>query len=209
MTAKQVETGLIRTVSSAKDGQTPTIYYPGQSTEDNVNERRLYSGCTLNGPPPNTCNHASVGEIAEIANSAHNALETSLRKRFGQGLSFLASYTIPKSIDDVSSFNITGSAAQPVAGENDLAQNPVDLAAERGRSMFDARHRLVLSYMWSVPFWRQANTWYQHVLGNWQFSGIFTVQGGTPYCVRFDRCLAAGTGAGNIRVLEQPAKSDR
>jgi hypothetical protein len=161
----------------------PTIYYPGQSTENNVNQRRLYSGCTLNGPPPNTCNYASVGEIAGIANSAYNALETSLRKRFGHGLSFLASYTFSKSIDDVSSFNITGSAAQPVAGENDLAQNPFDLAAERGRSMFDARHRLVLSYMWSVPYWRQANTWYQHVLGNWQFSGIFTVQTGTPFTV--------------------------
>ena len=161
----------------------PTIYYPGQSTEDNVNERRVYSGCTLNGPPPNTCNYASVGEIAGIANSAYNALETSLRKRFGHGLSFLASYTLSKTIDDVSSFNITGSAAQPVAGENDLAQNPFDLAAERGRSMFDARHRLVLSYMWSVPFWRQANTWYQHVLGNWQFSGIFTAQSGTPFTV--------------------------
>ena len=28
----------------------PTIYIPGQSTEDNVNQRRLYSGCTLTQP---------------------------------------------------------------------------------------------------------------------------------------------------------------
>jgi len=28
----------------------PTIYVPGQSTEDNVNQRRLYSGCTLTQP---------------------------------------------------------------------------------------------------------------------------------------------------------------
>ena len=33
-----------------------------------------------------------------------------------------------KTLDDVSSFNITGSASQSVAGENDLAQNPFDLA---------------------------------------------------------------------------------
>jgi len=159
----------------------PTIYYPGQSTEDNVNQRRLYSGCTL--AQPDNCNYASVGEIAGIANSNYNALEASLRKRFGHGISFLASYTFSKSIDDVSSFNITGSASQQTAGENDLAQNPFDLAAERGRSMFDSRHRLVLSYQWSVPFWRQAHTWYQHVLGNWQFNGIVTVQSGTPFTV--------------------------
>ncbi len=159
----------------------PAIYYPGQSTEDNVIQRRLYSGCTL--AQPNNCVYASVGEIAGIANSSYNALETSLRKRFGHGISFLASYTYSKSIDDVSSFNITGSASQPVAGENDLAQNPFDLAAERGRSMFDSRHRLVLSYQWRVPFWRQAHTWYQHALGNWQFNGIFTAQSGTPFTV--------------------------
>jgi len=159
----------------------PTIYYPGQSTEDNVIQRRLYSGCTL--AQPDNCTYASVGEIAGIANSNYNALESSLRKRFGHGISFLASYTYSKSLDDVSSFNITGSASQPVAGENDLAQNPFDLAAERGRSMFDSRHRLVLSYQWSVPLWRQPQNWYQHVLGNWQFNGIFTAQSGTPFTV--------------------------
>ena len=38
--------------------------------------------------------------------------------------------------------------------------------------MFDARHRLVLSYQWSLPFWRQPHTWYEHVLGDWQLNGI-------------------------------------
>ena len=159
----------------------PAIYYPGQSNENNVLQRRMYSGCTL--AQPNGCIYASIGEIAGIANSNYNALETSLRKRFSHGISFLASYTYSKSIDDVSSFNITGSASQPVAGENDLAQNPFDLAAERGRSMFDARHRLVLSYQWSVPFWREAHTWYQHALGDWQFNGIVTLMSGTPFTV--------------------------
>jgi outer membrane receptor protein involved in Fe transport len=159
----------------------PAIYIPGRSTEDNVNQRRLYSGCTL--AQPENCVYGSVGEIASIANSSYNALESSLQKRFSHGLSFLASYTYSHSIDDVSSFNITGSASQQVAGENDLAQDPFNLAAERGRSMFDARHRFVLSYEWSVPFWRQAHTWYEHVLGNWQFNGIATLMSGTPFTV--------------------------
>jgi hypothetical protein len=49
--------------------------------------------------------------------------------------------------------------------------------------MFDSRHRLVLSYQWSLPFWRQAQNWYQHVLGNWQLNGIVTLQSGTPFTV--------------------------
>ena len=132
---------------------------------------------------PSNCVYSSVGEIAGIANSSYNALEASLRKRFGHGLSFLASYTWSHSIDDVSSFNITGSASQPVAGENDLAQNPFDLAAERGPSMFDARHRFVLSYQWSIPFLQRSSAWYGKVFGNWQLNGILTAMSGTPFTV--------------------------
>jgi Carboxypeptidase regulatory-like domain/TonB dependent receptor len=174
----------------------PAVYYPGVdtaspgcsvtepcpiSTENNVNQRRLYSGCTL--ASPNNCVYGSVGEIASVANSSYNALQASLRKRFSHGLSFLASYTWSHSIDDVSSFNITGSASQPVAGENDLAQNPFDLAAERGPSMFDARHRFVLSYQWSLPFLQHSHNWYGYALGNWQLNGIFTAMSGTPFTV--------------------------
>ena len=166
----------------------PAVYIPGVdgsgnpiSTDNNVNQRRLHSGCTL--AQPDNCVYGSVGEIASISNSSYNALEASLRKRFSHGLSFLASYTWSHSIDDVSSFNITGSASQPVAGENDLAQNPFDLAAERGPSMFDARNRLVLSYQWSLPFLQHSANWYGKVLGNWQLNGIFTAMSGTPFTV--------------------------
>jgi hypothetical protein len=162
----------------------PPVFVPGVgvSTENNVNNRRLYSGCTL-ADPPTSCIYSSVGEIAGIANSSYNALEASLRKRFSHGLSFLASYTWSHSIDDVSSFNITGSASQDIAGENDLAQNPFDLAAERGPSMFDARNRFVLSYQWSLPFLQHSSEWYGKVLGNWQLNGIFTAMSGTPFTV--------------------------
>lgn len=174
----------------------PAVYYPGVvttgsgcsvaqpcpiSTENNVNQRRLYSGCTL--AQPNNCVYSSVGEIASVANSSYNALEASLRKRFSHGLSFLASYTWSHAIDDVSSFNITGSASQPVAGENDLAQDPFDLAAERGPSMFDARNRLVFSYQWSLPFLQHSQAWYGYAFGNWQLNGIFTAMAGTPFTV--------------------------
>jgi hypothetical protein len=168
----------------------PAIYVPGinpatgqpNSTSGNADQRRLYSGCTLaqNSPP---CIFSSTGLIAGIANSSYNALETSLRKRFSHGVSFLASYTLSKTLDDASSFNMTGSASKPVAGENDLAQDPFNLAAERGRSLFDARHRFVLSYQWSLPFWQQPHGWYQRALAGWQLNGIVTLMSGTPFTV--------------------------
>ena len=168
----------------------PTQYIPGIdpitnqpfSTSGNADQRRLYSGCTL-ADPPSTCQYSSTGLIAGIADSSYNALEASLNKRFNHGVSFLVSYTWSKSIDDASSFNMTGSAAKPVAGENDLAQDPSNLAVERGRSLFDARHRLVLSYQWSLPFFKEAHGWTRNALGGWQVNGIATVMSGTPFTV--------------------------
>ena len=160
----------------------PAIYVPGVSNPNNADQRRLYSGCTL-ADDPTTCVFSSTGLIAGIANSSYNALEASLRKRFSHGMAFLVSYTFSKSIDDASSFNMTGSAAKPVAGENDLAQDPFNLAAERGRSLFDSRHRLVLSYQWAIPLWQQPHGWYQHIFGAWQLNGIATVMTGAPFTV--------------------------
>jgi hypothetical protein len=166
----------------------PALYQAGVdakgnpiSTSGNADRRRKFSGCTLD--PTTTCIYSSTGLITGIANSSYNALEASLKKRFSHGMAFLASYTYSKSIDDSSTFNLTGSASKPLAGENDLAQNPFDVGAERGRSLFDARQRFVLSYQWSLPFWRQPHGWYQQVLGNWQANGIVTVMTGTPFTV--------------------------
>ena len=159
----------------------PAVYIPGASTQNNADQRRLFSGCTITGTAP--CTYSSVGEIAGIANSTYNAMQASLHKRFSHGLSMLASYTFSKTLDDASTFNITGSASQSVAGENDLAQNPFDVRAEHGRSMFDARHRFVVSYQWNLPWFNHPQNWYGRVLGNWQVNGITTLMSNTPFTV--------------------------
>jgi hypothetical protein len=162
----------------------PTVYDSNLSYTDNVNlsdQRRLYSGCTVAQPSP--CTFSSVGEISGIANSSYNALQASLKKRFSHGVSALLSYTYSKTLDDASTFNITGSASQSVAGENDLAQDPFDVKAEYGRSMFDARHRFVASYQWNLPWFQHPQNWYGHILGNWQVNGITTLMSNTPFTV--------------------------
>jgi len=183
----------------------PAKYIPGfdpisgspNSTPGNADQRRIHSGCTL-ADPPSACQYSSTGLISGIANSSYNALEASLRKRFSHGLSFLASYTYSKAIDDVSSFNISGSGSIQLAGENDLAQNPANLAAERGPSLFDARHRLVFSYQWSLPFWQHPQGWYQHALGGWQLNGIATMMSGTPFTVFDSNDVSVQGGAPEI-----------
>ena len=177
----------------------PTVYDSSLSYADNVNfsdQRRLHSGCTVAAPQP--CTFSSVGFISGIANSTYNALQASMRKRFSHGLSFLASYTFSKTLDDSSTFNITGSASQSTAGENDLAQNPLNVAAEHGRSMFDARHRFVFSYQWNLPWFGRPENWYGHILGNWQVNGVTTFMTNTPFTVYDSSNPSAQGGAPEI-----------
>ena len=174
----------------------PTTFVPGDTPQDNADRRRLYSGCTRTDTNP--CTFSSVGLIAGNTDSSYHALQASLKKRFSHGLSFLASYTLSKTIDDVSSFNITGSASQSTAGENDLAQDPFDLSAEKGRSMFDARHRFVLSYQWTLPYFANAQGWKKQVLGGWQVNGITTFMTGTPFTVYDSAGVSLQGGAPEI-----------
>ena len=174
----------------------PAVSVPGNTSPDNADQRRLFSGCTVAQPAP--CNYSSVGLISGITNSTYHALQTSVRRRFARDFSMLASYTLSKTLDYASSFNITGSASQSTAGENDLAQNPFDLAAEHGRSMFDARHRFVVSYQWDLPFFRGRANWQSRLLGGWQVNGITTFMSGTPFTVYDSNGVSAQGGAPEI-----------
>lgn len=166
----------------------PAVYVPGMcgegpcSTESNVDQRRLHSGCTLE-TPASSCIYTSEAYLSGLVNSDYHGLQTSLRKRVGHGVSFLASYVYSKSLDDNSSFNMTGGSSQDQAGENDLAQNPFNLEAEYGRSLFDQRHRFVFSYEWQLPSLQGASAWSRQIFGNWQLNGILTLSTGTPFTV--------------------------
>ena len=72
-----------------------------------------------------------------IANSNYNSLQVSLEKRFSHGLQAQMAYTFSKSFDQASSF------------EGEL--NPLDPRGTYSLSQFDARHRLVFSYVWQLP----------------------------------------------------------
>ena len=84
--------------------------------------------------------YGSINALETAFDSNYHSLQVAVNRSMAKGLMVKAAYTYSKAIDDVSSFNISGSGSIQVAGENDLAQNPNNLAAERGPSLFDARH---------------------------------------------------------------------
>jgi hypothetical protein len=79
--------------------------------------------------------------------------------------------------------NVAGSAPTLVAGENDLAQNPFDLRAEHGPSLFDARSRFVFSGTWALPRWHDAPRAAALITNGWQLNTITSISSGTPFTV--------------------------
>jgi hypothetical protein len=157
----------------------PAVYGPG-ATAQNADQRRIYAGCPVGGGP---CALSTVGLLSDITNSTYESGQATLSRRFAGGLGFSASYWYSKSLDYLSSMNLAGSSSQPLAGANDLAQNPFDLAAEHGPSLFDARHRIVASASWRPRVSRSAPELVKHVLGGWELNLIASHNSPTPFTV--------------------------
>jgi hypothetical protein len=123
--------------------------------------------------------YGAMNTVTSSGESRYDGLEARLEKRFSQGLSFLASYTLSRSRDHAS-----GSGGQSDSG---VPQNNRDLDAEWGPSVFDVPQRFVFSSIWELPF-GQGRRWGSGVTGvagalisGWQLNGIVTLQDGQPF----------------------------
>jgi hypothetical protein len=156
----------------------PSIYGPGVTAQNN-NQIREYTQCNGAG----VCDYGSVGLLSDQTSSTYHALQIALSRQYSNGLGFMASYWYSKSLDYISTLNVAGSAPTLVAGENDLAQNPFDLRAEHGPSLFDATHRFVFSGSYALPSWRAAPRTAAVLLNGWQLNTIANLSTGTPFTV--------------------------
>lgn len=127
---------------------------------------------------PNT----PLGNITQVegtGNSSYNALWVSTNKRFSEGLQLNVSYTWSRSID----YN---SLTSPITV---TVQNSYDLRGDRGLSDFDARHRLVCTGIYELPFTGN------DLVEGWQLGTIVQLQTGNP--VNIITANAAVNGVAN------------
>jgi len=111
------------------------------------------------------------------AASIYNALQVNLRRQFHNGFSLTGNYIYSKSIDNAASVGGSG---------NSVAQDLYNLAAERGLSTFDVRHKLLVNWDYEFPFggrrrWLNRGGALAKVVGDWQISGYGQIQSGIPY----------------------------
>ena len=158
------------------------MYVAGQTTAANKDLFRPYKG------------FSSVLRSTNWGKSEYNGLEASVQRRFGNGLGFQVAYTLSHAKDYSSGFHSGATSTLYLL----KPQDSENLAPEWADADFDARHRVVASEIWELPF-GPGRRWLQegalaHVIGGWALAGIYTVQTGFPYNVfdGSDPCLRAG-----------------
>jgi hypothetical protein len=135
--------------------------------------------------------------MAGGAHSSYHALQASVSQNTPhRGLSFQASYTFSKSIDDTSAVP-GGISGNPGVVLQTLPQDPFNPQADRGPSTFDVRHVFTLSLIQSLALDRVhfLQPLGKTVTKGWQFLDITTLTTGSPFTV-YSGVQQTGAGAG-------------
>jgi hypothetical protein len=155
----------------------PATYFPGAScllngityspcsSLANTQQRRLLS---LLNP---TAGKYYAGMITAVpdANASYNALNITAQKRFSRNVSVLAVYTWSHCIDN---------AEQTWFDASYDANNPYNIASNRGDCGQDVRQLFSSSFVFSTP--RFSNSMLAKIAGNWQLSPIIRMNTGLP-----------------------------
>ncbi|MGH9632425.1 MAG: TonB-dependent receptor, partial [Bryobacteraceae bacterium] len=119
--------------------------------------------------------YARIRMIAPDTNTLYHSLQARFEHRFHAGLSLTSAYTWSHMIDD---------AGQTINRGGCVCQNPRNRGqAERGDSIQDQRHRLVVGYVWDLPFASSLRGVAGALLGGWSTGGILTLASGFPFNV--------------------------
>jgi hypothetical protein len=111
-----------------------------------------------------------------------------IRRRFEKGLDFGFTYTLSKSIDDMSVDPVGAATGGGLSTSN--SRTPTDVRnfrLDRSRSDFDDRHVIVTNMVYELPFGKGkkwGSSWpgfLNQILGGWGTTGIFNWQSGEPY----------------------------
>jgi len=146
------------------------------------------AGCVSNIEPDFDRRNDNFGFVLMLntdANSSYHSFQTSLRKRYSQGLQFLTSYTWGHSLDD-------GSQQWGSEGRNN-PQNTFDQydhTFDRGSSIYDVRHAFSFSGIYELPFGQgkqfgsNMSGVTNQILGGWEINSILVLTAGNPFTMQ-------------------------
>jgi len=109
-----------------------------------------------------------------IGFSTYHSLQTKLQKRFSQGLSYIVSYTLQKTITDTSN--------EAYAAFNSGARDTARRGLEKSISGLDRTHLLVGSFIYELPGQKLTGP-AGKIVGGWEVAGVAKYYSGTPLSI--------------------------
>ena len=183
------------------------IFQAGYSGSHGV---RLFARNYTNLVDPATGQNAPLPNFGIIdikhddGTSTFNALNVSVQRHFTQGWSWDLQYMFSHSIND-------GSVG---GGESNAPQNALCRSCDRGPSVFDVRHNLVMNTVYELPFgpgkqFLDTPGLAGKIFGGWQLSGLSVWHTGHPLTVtlNIDNSLVPDGNGGNARPDVVPGVS--
>lgn len=103
----------------------------------------------------------------------YDALNLTLSRRSSAG-NFQGAYTFSRCTDATSSGNTAFDTA---------FDDQTNINASRGLCDFDRKHRLIVSYVYNLPFFQHTSGLRGQLFGGWAVSGVTLFQSGTPFSI--------------------------
>ena len=130
--------------------------------------------------------------------ATYHSLQASLRQNYRRGLTAFFNYTWSKAIDN----NAWGSSVTAVVPGSSYVlpiYEPNFKRLDHGRSDYDHRNVLSISYVWTAPKFKAGNGFVSYILNGWQTNGIVWFHTGDPVTVTGSN--VDGTGLGRDRAV--------
>jgi outer membrane receptor for ferrienterochelin and colicin len=146
----------------------------GATTVDNFGRTLTGLGGRLNQ------NYGRLRQWANSVNSNYNSLQASLKHQMSHGLLFNVDYTYSHSIDNGSTWHSGATTANGSAAGEGFTTDQTLPGLDRGNSIYDIRHRLVLNYVWQLPGQDMKGV-AGAIVGGWSLNGIWSFQSGAHW----------------------------
>jgi hypothetical protein len=145
---------------------------PSQATLDALpnNLLALSSGSNFVPAYENAGFQSNIVADLPIGDSVYHGLQTSLSRRFSNGLMFQAAYTWSRTIDN-STADFHSTDLTPRRPQDFQNWNP-----ERSLSALSRTHRFSLAAVYDFQPFRSSNWLMRNVVGNWSFSPVYTYE---------------------------------
>jgi hypothetical protein len=132
-----------------------------------------------------------------------------VNRRFAAGLTFGFSYTLSKSIDDMSVDPVAATSGGALGNNSRTPTDVRNFQIDRTVSDFDNRHVLSGNTLWDLPFGKRRRWgtnlpgFLEQIVGGWTLTSVLTVQSGEPFTMN----SGAATATISTTTLATPKQS--